>query len=107
MINIVKKELEFDDELSLDFVSSGSIFGGNVRGKSFIEYIPTEYAWSPIDANGYFYINCLWVSGQFKGHGYSTELLGECIRDGKKGETGTLHPFFKEKKPVFLPTPNI
>lgn len=62
---------------------------GNVRGKCFIEYIPAEYAWAPIEANGYMYINCLWVSGQFKGHGYSNLLLDECIRDSKeKGKKG-------------------
>lgn len=43
---------------------------GNVRGKCFIEYIPAEFAWTPIEADGYMYVNCLWVSGQFKGHGY-------------------------------------
>ena len=42
----------------------------DVRGKCFIEYLPAEYAWVPVEANGYMYIDCLWVSGQFKGHGY-------------------------------------
>ena len=59
------------------------------RGKCFIEYIPAENAWVPIAANGYLYINCLWVSGSMKGHGYSNDLLEECIHDakaqGKKG----------------------
>ena len=53
------------------------------RGKCFIEYIPAENAWVPIKADGYIYINCLWVSGAMKGHGYSTDLLDECIRDAK------------------------
>ena len=53
------------------------------RGKCFIEYIPAENAWIPIEANGWIYINCLWVSGGMKGHGYSNELLGECIRDAR------------------------
>ena len=35
------------------------------RGKCFIEYIPAENAWVPIDAPGYLYINCLWVAGFF------------------------------------------
>ena len=30
------------------------------RGKCFIEYIPAENAWVPIDADGYMYIDCLW-----------------------------------------------
>ena len=38
------------------------------RGKCFIEYIPAENAWVPIQADGYFYIDCLWVSGSMKGH---------------------------------------
>ena len=41
------------------------------RGKCFIEYIPAEKAWIPIDADNYMYIDCFWVSGSFKGHGYA------------------------------------
>ena len=59
------------------------------RGKCFIEYIPAENAWMPICAPDYIYINCLWIAGSLKGHGYSNDLLNECIRDareqGKKG----------------------
>lgn len=59
------------------------------RSKCFIEYIPAENAWVPIEADGYLYINCLWVSGSMKGHGYSTDLLDACVKDaeasGKKG----------------------
>ena len=53
------------------------------RGKCFIEYIPAENAWVPIDAAGWLYINCLWVSGSLKGHGYSSDLLEECLRDAR------------------------
>ena len=53
------------------------------RGKCFIEYIPAENAWVPIRAEDYIYINCLWVSGSFKGHGYSNDLLNECIREAR------------------------
>lgn len=59
------------------------------RGKCFIEYTLAENAWIPIEAEGYLYINCLWIAGAMKGHGYSNELLEECLRDareqGKKG----------------------
>ena len=59
------------------------------RGKCFIEYIPAENAWVPIDAAGWLYINCLWVSGSMKGHGYSSELLEKCLRDAKaQGKNG-------------------
>lgn len=63
------------------------------RGKCFIEYIPAENAWVPIIAEGYMYIDCLWVSGSFKGHGYSNDLLGEVHpRQQRKGKEGALHP---------------
>lgn len=72
----------------------------NVRGKCFIEYIPAEYAWSPIDAEGYMYIDCLWVSGQFKGQGYSNLLLKECIEDSReKGKKGLVILSTKKKMP--------
>ncbi len=75
------------------------------RGKCFIEYIPAEYAWNPLDAPGYMYIDCLWVSGAYKGHGYSNDLLGECIRDSKeKGKQGLCILSSAKKKP-FLADP--
>lgn len=70
----------------------------NVRGKCFIEYIPAEYAWAPVEAQDYMYINCLWVSGQFKGQGYSNLLLEECIRDSReKGKKGLVILSSKKK----------
>ena len=75
------------------------------RGKCFIEYIPAENAWNPIDAPGYMYIDCLWVSGSFKGHGYSNDLLEACINDSKeKGRTGLCILSSAKKKP-FLADP--
>ncbi len=75
------------------------------RGKCFIEYIPAENAWNPIDASGYMYIDCLWVSGSFKGHGYSNDLLDACIRDSKeKGKAG-LCILAAAKKLPFLADP--
>lgn len=78
---------------------------GNVRGKCFIEYIPAEYAWAPIEADGFMYIDCLWVSGQFKGHGYANLLLDACIADSKvKGKKG-LVVLSSKKKAGFLSDP--
>ena len=59
------------------------------RGKCFIEYTPAEKAWVPIRADGYMYIDCLWVSGSLKGHGYASDLLNQCIDDSReKGKHG-------------------
>lgn len=38
-----------------DRIDEGLVFYKSVeRGKCFIEYIPAEYAWVPIDASGFF-----------------------------------------------------
>ena len=75
------------------------------RGKCFIEYIPAENAWLPIIAEGYMYIDCLWVSGSFKGHGYSNDLLDHCISDSKsRGRIG-LCILTSDKKKPFLADP--
>ncbi|MBQ1413416.1 MAG: YoaP domain-containing protein [Clostridia bacterium] len=75
------------------------------RGKCFIEYIPAEYAWNPIDADGYMYIDCLWVSGSLKGHGYANDLLAACVKDSMaKGKTGLCILCAARKKP-FLADP--
>lgn len=75
------------------------------RAKVFIEYLPAEKAWCPIDADGYFYINCFWVSGQFKGKGYAGQLLELCIEDAKENGAVGLTVLSSEKKMPFLSDP--
>ncbi len=75
------------------------------RGKCFIEYIPAENAWNPIDAGGYLYIDCLWVSGSFKGHGYSTDLLSACIEEAGANQKYGLCILSAAKKKPFLSDP--
>ncbi len=61
----------------------------DARAKVFMEYVPAEKAWIPVDAPNYLTINCFWVSGQYKGHGYGKELLRlayeDAIKQGKEG----------------------
>ena len=90
----------------LERFEEGLVFLKSVeRGKCFIEYLPAENAWNPIQAEGFMYIDCLWVSGSFKGHGYSSDLLDLCIRDSKeKGKKGLCILSAAKKKP-FLADP--
>ena len=90
----------------LERFDDGLVFLKSVeRGKCFIEYLPAENAWNPIEADDYMYIDCLWVSGAFKGHGYSTDLLEACVTDSKaKGKKGLCILAAAKKKP-FLADP--
>jgi len=53
-------------------------------GRGFIEYIPGEFAWRAVNAEGYMFIHCVWVAGKSKNKGYATLLLNECMKDAKK-----------------------
>jgi len=75
------------------------------RGKVFIEYIPAEYAWCPVDAPGSLFIDCLWVSGRYQKQGWAGKLLESCIEDARaKGRTGLCAVTSKKKRP-FLSDP--
>lgn len=79
----------------------------DVRGKVFIEYLPAENAWCPIDADGYMFINCFWVAGRYQKQGYGTKLLNSCLFDSteKKGivivSSAKKRPFLSDKAYLF------
>jgi hypothetical protein len=77
----------------------------NVNGKVFIEYQPAENAWIPVDAPGYLFIKCFWVSGQYKGHGYADTLLAECIKEAQNSGKLGLVILSSGKKMPFLSDP--
>ena len=89
-----------------DRFEDGLVFiKSSVRGKCFIEYIPAKNAWIPLDAKNFMYIDCLWVSGSLKGHGYSSELLNMCIEDSKKKGMDGICILSTKKKTSYLADP--
>jgi N-acetylglutamate synthase-like GNAT family acetyltransferase len=52
--------------------------------RGFIEYIPGEFAWRPVEAKGYMFIHCLWVVGQSRGKGFASALLEQCMADARR-----------------------
>ena len=70
----------------------------DVRGKVFIEYIPAENAWNPVEAPGYMLISCFWVSGQYKGKGNGKRLFEECLKDAEN-MNGIVAITSKKKQP--------
>jgi hypothetical protein len=51
------------------------------EGRGFIEYIPGEYAWRAVNADGYHFIHCLWVVGRSKGQGVAAQLMDLCEQE--------------------------
>jgi len=78
----------------------------DARGKVFIEYMPIEKAWKPLIGKNYYVINCLWVSGQYKGQGLSVRLLEKCVSDARENNIDGIvvvtsdraKPFLTDKK---------
>ncbi len=54
--------------------------------QGMIEYIPGEYCWRPVEADGYMFIHCIFTGFKkiYKNKGYGSLLLNECIKDAKK-----------------------
>lgn len=77
----------------------------NQRGKVFIEYMPAERCFAPINAADYMYISCFWVSGKFKGCGYANKLLQACINDAKTKNKKGVVVLGSKKKMHFLSDP--
>lgn len=71
------------------------------RGKVFIEYLPAEKAWVPLaEAEGYAFIDCLWVAGSFQKQGHGGELLEQCEADARaRGMKGMLVVTSPKKRP--------
>lgn len=56
---------------------------------AFLEYVPGEYAWRPVDAKGWLFVHCLWVypRGQKVG-GLGGKLIRACLDEARR--TGSI-----------------
>lgn len=71
----------------------------NAKVTVFIEYAPLETAWVPIIGENFYYIYCLWVTGNPKGNGYGRALMEYCLADAKeKGKSGVCMLGAKKQK---------
>ena len=59
------------------------LYEGN-RSVGYVEYVPGEYAWRAVKAEGYMVIHCLWVVGRGKGKGYGSRLLDRCVESARE-----------------------
>ncbi len=53
----------------------------------YIEYVPGEYAWRAVNAEGYLFIHCIYIGKKScKGRGYGTLLIQACEQDAGKAD---------------------
>ncbi|SHH80239.1 GNAT family N-acetyltransferase [Clostridium intestinale] len=84
------KGIDAKKEWLSERLNEGHVFRKlNEKATVFIEYAPLETAWVPIIGDNYYYVYCLWVSGNYKGKGYGNLLMEYCLADAKaKGKSG-------------------
>ena len=52
---------------------------------AFLEYVPGEFAWRPVDAQGWIFIHCLWVISAGQRHaGLGTKLIRACVEEAER-----------------------
>jgi hypothetical protein len=58
---------------------------GKGKPLAFLEYVPGEFAWRPVDAKGWLFVHCLWVypKGQAVG-GLGNRLIQACIEEARQ-----------------------
>jgi GNAT superfamily N-acetyltransferase len=58
---------------------------GQGKPLAFLEYVPGEHAWRPVDAEGWLFVHCLWVysKGQKVG-GLGSRLIQACIDEARQ-----------------------
>lgn len=68
------------------------------RAKVFIETVPCEEAWVPVQADNFIFIGCFWVSGKYKNNGHGKKLLEKAIvRCKEKRKDGLVTVVGKKK----------
>lgn len=111
----VKKHLEL--KRKIDWVKDYYPLGLRIKAliaddgsyQGMIEYIPGIYAHRPVEAAEYIFIHCIFVGfkKEFKGRGFASLLIDECISDAKVQKTVgvatvTRAGSFMAKKDIFL-----
>ncbi len=58
---------------------------GEKRATGFIEYLPAERSWRPVEAQGYMLIHCIFIDRRdSKGKGYGSALVQDCAEDAAR-----------------------
>jgi hypothetical protein len=61
------------------------IYADDGKQIGFIEYVPAEYAWRPVDADGWLFIHCIMVyPNKYRSSGAAAAMIQEATNEAKK-----------------------
>ena len=81
-----------------------TLYSGKDGTQGMIEYLPGEYCWRPVEANGYMFIHCIFsgFKNVYKGKGYGSLLVDECIKDARtKNNSNNTRKVFLNLSKIF------
>jgi GNAT superfamily N-acetyltransferase len=63
-----------------------TLYSDKDGNQGMIEYIPGEYCWRPVEAEGYMFIHCIFTGfkNTYKRKGHGSRLVDECLKDARK-----------------------
>ncbi|MBN2401774.1 MAG: YoaP domain-containing protein [Spirochaetes bacterium] len=82
----ITRKIEWFTEYYKKGLRTKIIFSQKSGYQGMLEYIPGKFAHRPVDADGYMFIHCIFVGfkNEYKGKGYASSLIDECIKDAGK-----------------------
>ncbi|MBP2029087.1 N-acetylglutamate synthase-like GNAT family acetyltransferase [Methanohalophilus levihalophilus] len=80
-----RKKLEWMEKRLAEGLRYKVLVSEDRKALGAIEYIPGKHAWRPVIAPDYMFIHCIFIlKKDYKGKGYGTLLLEECLKDAKE-----------------------
>jgi GNAT superfamily N-acetyltransferase len=83
----LRRKIEWLRDRFSEGMTIKTLFSDEDATQGMIEYIPGESGWRPVEASGYMFIHCIFVGFRraYKGKGYGSLLVDECLTDATKG----------------------
>jgi GNAT superfamily N-acetyltransferase len=86
--NIKEPGFEFKERWFRNRVDEGLklkvIYADDDKQVGFIEYVPAEFAWRPVEAEGWMFIHCIMVyPNKYRSSGTASMLINEAIAEAK------------------------
>ena len=105
----LRRKIDWYEEFYPKGLRIKGLFSQKGGYQGMIEFIPGKYAHRPVNADGYMFIHCVFVGfkKEFKGKGYATLMIQECIKEAEKNKMNgvavvTRKGSFMAKRDIFI-----
>ncbi len=81
----LRRKIEWFAEYHPKGLRIKGLISGTGECQGLLEYMPGIHAFRPVDAEGWMFIQCVFVGfrKEFKGKGYASAMIDECVREAR------------------------